>query len=42
LLKKGMIVRDLKSYALNAIRVTVGTERENDRFFDLFAAAIKN
>lgn len=42
LLKKGMIVRDLKSYALNAIRVTVGTERENDRFFDLFTAAAKN
>lgn len=35
LLKQGMIVRDLSSYALNAIRVTVGTERENDRFFAL-------
>ncbi len=36
LLKKGMIVRDLKGYALNAIRVTVGTEKENTRFFELF------
>jgi histidinol-phosphate aminotransferase len=35
LLKQGMIVRDLKSYALNAIRVTIGKSDENDRFFDL-------
>jgi len=41
LLKKGMIVRDLKGYKLNAIRVTVGTERENSRFFELFKEAMK-
>ncbi len=35
LLKKGMIVRDLSSYGLNAIRVTVGTQVQNDRFFEL-------
>ena len=35
LLKKGMIVRDLSSYGLNAIRVTVGTALQNDRFFEL-------
>ena len=35
LLKKGMIIRDLKGYGLNAIRVTVGTPAENDRFFEL-------
>jgi histidinol-phosphate aminotransferase len=35
LLKKGMIVRDLSSYGLNAIRVTIGTEIQNDRFFEL-------
>ncbi len=35
LLKKGMIVRDLSSYGLNAIRVTVGTAAQNDRFFEL-------
>ncbi len=35
LLKKGMIVRDLKGYGLNAIRVTVGTPVQNDRFFTL-------
>ena len=35
LLKKGMIVRNLSGYGLNAIRVTVGTPAENDRFFEL-------
>ena len=35
LLQNGMIVRDLSSYNLNAIRVTVGTEGQNSRFFEL-------
>lgn len=35
LLKKGMIVRDLSSYGLNAIRVTIGTTVQNNRFFEL-------
>ncbi|MBD3809247.1 MAG: histidinol-phosphate transaminase [Sulfuricurvum sp.] len=35
LLKKGMIVRDLSGYGLNAIRVTIGTSVQNDRFFEL-------
>jgi histidinol-phosphate aminotransferase len=35
LLKKGMIVRNLKGYGMNAIRVTVGTKEQNDRFFEL-------
>ena len=35
LLEKGMIVRDLKGYGLNAIRVTIGTPKQNDRFFEL-------
>ena len=34
LLKKGIIVRDLSSYNLNAIRITVGTARQNDRLFE--------
>lgn len=42
LLKKGMIVRDLKGYSLNAIRVTVGTENENTRFFELFREVTAN
>jgi len=35
LLRKGMIVRNLKGYGMNAIRVTVGTKEQNDRFFAL-------
>ena len=34
LLKKGLIVRDLSSYALNAIRITVGTSTQNDRLLE--------
>lgn len=40
LLRQGMIVRDLAGYGLNAIRVTVGTPEQNDRFFTLAAALI--
>ena len=40
LLKKGIIVRDLQSYNLNAIRVTIGTEEQNDRFFEEFERLI--
>ncbi len=36
LLRRGVIVRDLTSYALNGIRVTIGTKEQNDRFFDEF------
>ena len=35
LLEKGMIVRDLSGYGMNAIRVTVGTAEQNSRFFEL-------
>ena len=35
LLKQGMIVRDLTGYGMNAIRVTVGTSKQNDKFFEL-------
>ncbi|MCW1866376.1 histidinol-phosphate transaminase [Campylobacter jejuni] len=36
LLKKGIIIRNLKSYGLNAIRITIGTSYENERFFTEF------
>jgi len=36
LLKKGVIVRDLSSYGLNAIRVTIGSKNQNDKFFNEF------
>jgi histidinol-phosphate aminotransferase len=35
LLQKGMIVRDLSGYGMNAIRVTIGTSEQNTRFFEL-------
>lgn len=37
LLKKGMIIRDLKGYGLNAIRVTIGKSAQNDIFFKLMS-----
>jgi histidinol-phosphate aminotransferase len=33
LLKRGVIIRDLASYGLNAIRITVGTPSQNDTLF---------
>ncbi|WP_324172332.1 histidinol-phosphate transaminase [Sulfurimonas sp.] len=35
LLQRGMIVRDLSGYGMNAIRVTVGTTEQNSKFFAL-------
>ena len=37
LLKKGMIIRDLKGYGLNAIRITIGKPEQNDIFFKLMS-----
>jgi len=37
LLRKGMIVRDLSGYGMNAIRVTVGKPEQNSRFFELIS-----
>ncbi|MBL0687428.1 MAG: histidinol-phosphate transaminase [Sulfurospirillum sp.] len=34
LLKKGIIVRDLGAYNMNAIRVTIGTPKQNSKFFN--------
>lgn len=33
LLKRGVIIRNLASYGLNAVRITIGTEKQNDVFF---------
>lgn len=40
LLQKGMIIRDLKGYGINAIRVTIGTHEQNTRFFELISELI--
>lgn len=34
LLKKGIIVRDLASYGINSIRITIGTPNQNDRVLE--------
>ncbi len=36
LMEKGIIVRNLGSYGMNAIRVTIGTPEQNARFFESF------
>ena len=38
LLKKGIIIRDLKAYGLNAVRITIGKTKENDKFFKIFSS----
>ncbi|MEA3228235.1 MAG: histidinol-phosphate transaminase [Campylobacterota bacterium] len=40
LLRRGMIVRDLSGYGMNAIRITVGTKEQNSRFFELIVDLI--
>lgn len=36
LLERGVIIRDLASYGMNAIRITVGTQKQNNIFFEKF------
>lgn len=36
LLREGIIIRDLKGYGLNAVRITIGKPEENVRFFEVF------
>ncbi len=36
LLEQGVIIRNLASYGMNAIRITVGTAKQNSRFFEVF------
>ena len=40
LLKRGVIIRNLASYGLNAIRITIGTKVQNDVFFRHFSEVI--
>ena len=42
LLKKGIIIRDLTSYGINGIRVTIGTPAQNDRFLEEFKHVYNN
>jgi histidinol-phosphate aminotransferase len=40
LLQRGVIIRNLASYGMNAMRITVGTEKQNDIFFKNFLEVI--
>ncbi len=40
LLQRGVIIRNLSSYGMNAIRITVGTAKQNDIFFKHFLEII--
>jgi len=40
LLKRGVIIRNLASYGMNALRITIGTEKQNDTFFTHFSELI--
>ena len=42
LLQKGLIIRNLASYGLNAFRITIGTKKQNERVFELLKAYIVN
>ncbi len=36
LFREGVIIRNLASYGMNAIRITIGTDSQNSRFFEMF------
>jgi histidinol-phosphate aminotransferase len=40
LLKRGVIIRNLASYGMNAMRITIGTSKQNDVFFKHFSEVI--
>ncbi|MFA7083029.1 MAG: histidinol-phosphate transaminase [Arcobacteraceae bacterium] len=42
LLEKGVIIRDLTSYGLNAIRITIGTKEQNKRVLQLLEEVLQN
>ncbi|WP_394952016.1 histidinol-phosphate transaminase [uncultured Helicobacter sp.] len=42
LLERGVIVRDLASYSLNALRITIGTQEQNTRVFALIQEYFSN
>jgi len=41
LLKQGVIIRNLASYKMNAVRITIGTEQQNDRLFEVLRKVLK-
>jgi len=42
LLRQGIIIRNLRSYGLNAVRITIGTQRQNVRVLKALKKLLKN
>jgi len=40
LFKEGIIIRNLASYGMNGVRITIGTAKQNERFFKIFTRII--
>ena len=40
LLKQGVIIRNLASYKMNAVRITIGTKEQNDRLFEVLRSIL--
>jgi len=40
LLKQGVIIRNLASYGMNAVRITIGTKEQNDRLFSVLRSVL--
>ena len=40
LLKQGVIIRNLASYGMNAVRITIGTKEQNDRLFEVLSKVV--
>ncbi len=40
LLKEGVIIRNLASYKMNAVRITIGTTEQNNRLFEVLRKAL--
>jgi len=40
LLKKGVIVRDMTGYGFNALRITIGTQEQNTRVFEILNSVL--
>ena len=41
LLKQGVIIRNLASYKMNAVRITIGTKEQNDRLFEVLRRVLR-
>ncbi len=40
LLKEGVIIRNLASYGMNAVRITIGTKEQNDKLFSILRRVV--